>query len=77
MTDNHFFEHEDEEDMTVFGSKPLQYGHPEPDPIRVQVLERRASPEFVSYMQDGYLRVQAADDPDQVLGCDVTEEIKR
>lgn len=77
MTVRHRFEHEDDKDMAVLGPEPLQYGHLEPDPIRAQVLKCRHSPEFVDHLQGNYWVVQAANDPDQALGCDVTKEVKR
>lgn len=77
MTVRHRFEHEDDEDMAVLGAEPLQSGHPEPDPIRAWVLECRDRPALVDHLQGGYWIVQAANDPDQALGCDVATEVER
>lgn len=77
MTVHHRFEHEDDEDMEVLGSEPLQPGHPEPDPIRAQIIDCRNSPEFVGHLQAGYWIVQVANNSNQVLGCDRTTEIER
>lgn len=75
MTVHHRFEHEDDEDMAVLGSEPFQFGHPEPDPIRAQIIACRDSSEFVDHVEGDYWIVQAVNDPDQVLGCDVTTEV--
>lgn len=77
MTVRHRFEHEDDEDMAVLGSEPLQPGHPEPDPIRAQIIDCRNNLEFVDHLQNDYWIIQAANDSNQMLGCDITTDIER